>query len=215
MSIAGNPSLIVDVVANNAQLGTGLRAAEAQVMASASRMGTAVDAQMGKFGTQLAGTLTRGLSAMVAVQATDAAIRATTDAFRNNRDIPEAILESLQKTFSSIPIFGALQDALIPLGERLGESMAQSLLGVLQRELGLFRGIMFSDRGNEQLIKERQDELARLRARIDPGTVQSVGTAIGQFRFAVAGGPQDEQVEILRRIRSIMEELGQSVRPGN
>jgi hypothetical protein len=178
-------------------------------------MGSAVDAQMSKFGTQLAGGLARGLSAMVAIQAADAAIRATTDAFRNNRDIPDAILESLQKTFSSIPIFGALQDALIPLGEKLGESMARSAVDVMQREFGLFAGIMFGSRTREDDIRAEREELARLRAQIDPGNVQSIDTAIGQFRFAVAGGPQQEQLEILRRIRQLMESLGESVRPGN
>lgn len=215
MSIEGNPSLIVDVVANSATLGNGLRAAEAQVTASATRMGTAVDAQMSKFGTQLAGTLSRGLSAMVAVQAADAAIRAATDAFKNNRDIPDAILESLQKTFSSIPIFGALQDALIPLGEKLGESMARSAIDVMQREFGIFQGIMFGSRTREEDIRAEREELARLRAQVDPGSLQSINTAIGQFRFAVAGGPQQEQLEILRRIRQLMESLGESVRPGN
>lgn len=216
MSMAGgNPSLIIDTLVNNAQLGVGLRTAETQVMASATRMGTAVDAQMSKFGTQLAGSLAKGLSAMVAVQAADAAIRATTEAFRNNRDIPEAILESLQKTFSSLPIFGALQDALIPVGERLGESMARSAIEVMQSEFGLLRGITFGSRTREDDIRAEREELARLRAQIDPGTVQSINTAIGQFRFAVSGGPQQEQLEILRRIRQLMESLGESVRPGN
>lgn len=216
MSMAGgNPSLIIDTLVNSAGLGVGLRNAEAQVTASAARMGTAVDREMGKFGNQLVGGLARGMSAMVAIQATDAAIRAATDAFRNNRDIPDAILESLQKTFSSIPIFGALQDALIPLGEKLGESMARSAVEVMQREFGLLQGIMFGGRTREDDIRAEREELARLRAQVDPGTVQSVNTAIGQFRFAVSGGPQQEQLEILRRIRQLMESLGESVRPGN
>lgn len=216
MSMAGgNPSLIIDTLVNSAGLGVGLRNAEAQVTASATRMGTAVDAQMGKFGTQLAGGLARGLSAMMAIQAADAAIRATTDAFRNNRDIPDAILESLQKTFSSLPIFGALQDALIPLGEKLGESMARSAVGVMQREFGLFQGIVFGGRTRDDDIRAEREELARLRTQIDPGSVQAVDTAIGRFRFAMAGGPQEEQLEILRRIRQLMESLGESVRPGN
>jgi len=216
MSMAGgNPSLIIDTLVNNASLGVGLRNAEAQVTASAARMGTAVDREMGKFGNQLVGGLARGLSAMMAIQAADAAIRATTDAFRNNRDIPDAILEPLQKTFSSIPIFGALQDALIPLGEKLGESMARSAVEVMQREFGLLQGIMFGGRTREDDIRAEREELARLRAQVDPGTVQSVNTAIGQFRFAVSGGPQQEQLEILRRIRQLMESLGESVRPGN
>ena len=216
MSIGGNPSLIVDVLANNAQLGTGLRAAEAQVTASARRMGTAVDAQMGKFGTQLAGSLARGLSAMAAVQAADAAIRAATDAFRNNRDIPDAILESMQRTFSSIPIFGALQDALIPVGERLGTSMARSAIGVMQREFGMFAGISFSDRGNEPLIAERTAELERLRRQASMASVETVDTAIGRFRVATESDrTQQEQVEILRRIESIMEELGMQVKGVN
>lgn len=216
MSMAGgNPSLIIDTLVNSAGLGAGLRNAEAQVTASAARMGTAVDREMGKFGNQLVGGLARGLSAMVAIQAADAAIRAATDAFKNNRDIPDAILESLQKTFSSIPIFGALQDALIPLGEKLGESMARSAVEVMQREFGLLQGIMFGGRTREDDIRAEREELARLRAQVDPGTVQSVNTAIGQFRFAVSGGPQQEQLEILRRIRQLMESLGESVRPGN
>ena len=79
MSMAGgNPSLIIDTLVNNAQLGIGLKSAETQVAASAARMGTAVDQHLSKFGPQLAQSLTRGLSAMMAVQAADAAIRATT-----------------------------------------------------------------------------------------------------------------------------------------
>jgi hypothetical protein len=216
MSMAGNPSLIVDVLANNAQLGTGLRSAEAQVTASAGRMGKLVDAQMGKFSTQIVGTLSRGLSAMVAVQAADAAIRATTEAFRNNRDIPDAILESMQRTFSSVPIFGAIQDALIPLGERLGTSIAQSAVGVMQREFGMFAGMTFSDRGNEPLIAERTAELERLRRQASMASVETVDTAIGRFRVATdTDKAQQEQVEILRRIESIMQELGMQVKGAN
>jgi hypothetical protein len=171
---------------------------------------------MKQFGPQIIGGLTRGISGMFALQAADAAIRATSDAFRNSRDIPEAILESLQKTFSSVPVFGAIQDALIPLGERLGQSFADTVFNSMQQRFGMFQGIQRSTQGNEQLIAERRDELARLRQSLDLPRVESVNTAIGAFRFATSSTQTaEEQVEIMRRIESILDELGERVKVQN
>lgn len=233
MSIAGgNPSLIIDTLVNNAALGTGLRQAEAQVSQSTANMTMLLDRQMGKFSQQLASTLARGVSALVAVQAADAAIRATSDAFRNNRDIPEAILQSMQQVFSSVPIFGAIQDALIPLGEQIGTSVAEYMYEAVQDIFLGRESIVFSDRGNEELIANRREELARLRqeqARFELSAVETqigkiaksgiaeVETSLGTFRTGM-GAPQDasrdilteaqRQVQVLERIESIMREIG-------
>ena len=216
MSMGANPSLMVGVMADTSQLGSGLSQAEAQVRTSANRIGAIIDQRMKQFGPQIIGGLTRGISGMFALQAADAAIRATSDAFRNSRDIPEAILESLQKTFSSVPVFGAIQDALIPLGERLGQSFADTVFNSMQQRFGMFQGIQRSTQGNEQLIAERRDELARLRQSLDLPRVESVNTAIGAFRFATSSTQTaEEQVEIMRRIESILDELGERVKVQN
>ena len=168
------------------------------------------------------------------MQAADSAIRATVDAFRNNRDIPEAILQSMQQTFSSVPIFGAIQDALIPLGESIGTSVAQYMYEAAQEFFLGRASIVFSDRGNEELVASRREELARLRqeqaqfelsaveqqiAKVSRSGIAEVQTALGTFRTGM-GAPEDasrdilaeaqRQVQILERIKSILEEIGPS-----
>lgn len=216
MSMGANPSLMVGVMADTSALGSGLAQAEAQVRSSAARMGTIIDQRMNQFGPQIIGGLTRGLSAMFALQAADAAIRATSDAFRNDRDIPDAILEAMQKTFSSIPIFGAIQDALIPVGERIGQSFAESFVDTMQREFGFFQGLQRSNRGNEELIANRRSLLAQAQLNLDLPRVESVNTAIGTFKFQTESAQTaEEQLETLRQIRQYMEELGLNVSTRN
>jgi len=215
MTMAGaNPSLTVDVMANNAMLGSGLAQAEAQVRQSAGRMGSVVDQQMGKFGSQFAGIMARGLGAGMALQMTDASIRAIADAIRNNKDIPEAVLTALQKSFSSVPVFGAIQDELIPLSDMIVNYLFKDTFRSINARAGRTIYAM-SDMTNEQLIRERRAELSDLRARVDMPRVESVSTALGQFRFGVGAERTAEQIQILERIESILQELGEKVTTSN
>ena len=142
--------------------------------------------------------------------------------------------QSMQQTFSSIPFFGAIQDALIPLGERIGTAVAQYMYEAVQEVFVGRESIVVGEGGNEELIAKRREELARLRqeqaqfevsaveqqiAKVSRSGVAEIETAIGTFRTGM-GAPEDasrdilaeaqRQVQILERIKSILEEIGPS-----
>lgn len=115
MSMGGNPSLMVDVMANTAMLGTGLAQAEAQVRQSTDRIGREIDSRMGKFGQDITRKLTTAIGAGFAINALDQSIRAGIEALKSGSTLNEAgiaIGEGLEKSIRSLPVVGALGGAL-------------------------------------------------------------------------------------------------------
>jgi len=239
MSMAGmDASLRVGVYADTAQLGGSLAQAEAQVRQSASNMGSVIDRQMANFGKQFSTMLARGIGAGIVINATDSLIRGVSEALKNQRDIPNAILESLQSSFRSVPIGGALMDALLTAdaGQAFHDWLWNDIVSNVDRELakrGMVRTIQYGTMGNEQLIAERRAELERLQGMSEADKLQKqiseqarssmveVDTALGRFKTA-EGDPMQVSQDIMRhqsetldRIHSILRELGESARTGN
>lgn len=239
MSMAGgNAAMTLDFVVSTAQLGTGLAQAEAQVRQSASNIGSVIDRQMSNFGNQFASMLAKGIGAGIVLHAADSLIRGISDAFKNQRDIPNAILESLQSSFRSVPIGGAMMDALLTAdaGQAFHDWLWNDIVSNVDRELakrGMVRTIQYGTMGNEQLIAERRAELERLQGMSEADKLQKqiseqarssmveVDTALGRFKTA-EGDPMQVSQDIMRhqsetldRIHSILRELGESARAGN
>jgi hypothetical protein len=115
MSMGGNPSLMVDVMANTAMLGTGLAQAEAQVRQSTDRIGREIDSRMGKFGQDITRKLTTAIGAGFAINALDQSIRAGIEALKSGSTLNEAgiaVGEGLEKSIRSLPVVGAIGGAL-------------------------------------------------------------------------------------------------------
>jgi methionine aminopeptidase len=114
MSMAGNPSLMVDIMANNAMLGAGLAQAEAQVKQSADRMGREVDSRMTKLGAQITRRLASAIGAGFAINALDQTLRAGIEAVKAGgtfNDAGIAFGEQLEKSIRSLPVVGAIGGA--------------------------------------------------------------------------------------------------------
>jgi hypothetical protein len=109
MSMGGNPTLMVDVMANTAMLGTGLAQAEAQVRQSSSRMGAAMD---GGLGAGMNSMLRRFAMPAMYLQMGDRIARGIADGMGKNRDIIETIHRLSRDAVESIPIIGSFQKML-------------------------------------------------------------------------------------------------------
>jgi hypothetical protein len=115
MSMGANPSLMVDVMANTAMLGTGLAQAEAQVRQSTDRIGREIDSRMGKFGADITRKLTAAIGAGFAINALDQSIRAGIEAVKAGGTLNEAgiaVGEGLEKSIRSLPVVGAIGGAI-------------------------------------------------------------------------------------------------------
>jgi hypothetical protein len=118
MSMAGNPSLMVDIMANNAMLGAGLAQAEAQVKQSADRMGREVDSRMTKLGSQITRRLAGAIGAGFAINALDQTLRAGIETLKAGGTFNEAGIafgEQFEKSLRSMPVVGALGGAFADL----------------------------------------------------------------------------------------------------
>ena len=128
MSIAGgNPSLIIDTLVNTAQLGTGLRQAEAQVAQSASRMTQQVDKFGQAWGGASSAMMLRFAGPAFAVAMADKFARTFADAITKRAGIIAGAIEGIYEAGASVPLLGVFPEFArrnfpmeqgIPLGER-------------------------------------------------------------------------------------------------
>jgi hypothetical protein len=109
MSMGGNPTLMVDVMANTAMLGTGLAQAEAQVRQSSSRMGAAMD---GGLGAGMNSMLKRFAMPAMYLQIGDRIARSLAEGMGKNRDLFDTLTNLTRDAVEGIPIIGSFQKML-------------------------------------------------------------------------------------------------------
>lgn len=285
MSVAaGATALVVDILTNTSQLGTGLAQAEAQITTSANRMGKQMETAGGGMAEGILRSFVPKLTLALGVTVADKLTGALKDAMAKSTLAGDWIEQALMTGGSYIPVVGHVADILRPYGEEAGLSWSEAFWeGVTKytSERGGFGQILFrSDRfhegtefglmdwlgaqfqaifdpaymdrirpmqpfgvpknPNEDLIRERQFEFARLTAeqqilnqedvrsqwvqrRIQIGIGQ-VSTALGAFKSPF-GDPGEaskrvyeaamKQVVSLDRIKAILEEIGPNVNGRN
>lgn len=128
MSMAGgNPSLIIDTLVNTAQLGTGLRQAEAQVAQSTARMTQQVDTFGKAWGGATGAMMMRFAGPAVAIAMADKFARTFADTLEKRTGIIASAMESVVGAMASVPVVGVIPELArrnipmeqgIPLGER-------------------------------------------------------------------------------------------------
>jgi hypothetical protein len=129
MSMGGNPTLMVDVMANTAMLGTGLAQAEAQVRQTSSRMGAAMD---GGLGAGMNSMLRRFAMPAMFLQIGDRIARSIADGMGQNRDIFDTFAKLASNAVEGIPLAGAF-DRMIR--KRGGTQFGISIDELMVREL--------------------------------------------------------------------------------
>jgi len=133
--MGANPSLMVDVMANTAMLGTGLAQAEAQVKQSANRMGTVADQMSGNFGKGLQSMLFRFAGPAFAVGVADRFARTFIKELENNRPFQTQLTNIFVDTIESLPLIGAVGTALKSGGTIPGQGIGplQAIVNLLTR----------------------------------------------------------------------------------
>lgn len=112
MSMAGgNPSLIIDTLVNTAQLGTGLRQAEAQVAQSTMRMTQQTDRFAQKWGAGIEGAFMRFAGPAFAIQIGDQLARGIATGIERNQTLFRTLEDISYGITSSMPIVGPIYEA--------------------------------------------------------------------------------------------------------
>lgn len=249
MSMGANPSLMVDVMANTAMLGTGLAQAEAQVKQSANRMGSVVDQMSGNFGKGLQSMFLRFAGPAFAAQMADRFGRSFMEALSANRPFQTSLSNAFVNAIESIPLIGMIGSALKTGGTLKGQGIStfEAVVNFLTRgELpvpeqmggGVFKvgpgggfgpatdpvmqaaqlqarieRLQASLQTNQP--KTREELMSQELSRTMGGSLGSVSTAIGSFKFAQESADAqaelvraaNKQVDIMMRIQEEMAEL--------
>ena len=136
MSIAGgNPSLIIDTLVNTAQLGTGLRQAEAQVAQSTMRMTQQTDRFAQKWGAGIEGVFMRFAGPAFALQIGDQLARGIADGIQKNQNLYQVLEQLNFEIGKSLPIIGPLFAAQQRAGTSniFGVSAGEAIFNFLQK----------------------------------------------------------------------------------
>jgi hypothetical protein len=133
MSMGANPSLMVDVMANTAMLGTSLAQAEAQVRQSSTKMGQSVDGALGKGFTSM---ISRFAMPAMYLQIGDKIARSIADGMGQNRDIFDTLTRLTRDAVDGIPLAGAFQ--------RMLDKAEATRFGISAREI-MLRNYLFGE----------------------------------------------------------------------
>lgn len=136
MSTAGGgaAAVIVDIMANAANLGSTLQQAERQVQQSADKMGKTMDAAGGGIGGRLANAM-RGKGQVIAGAVQQFAQSMTDDLksqVETRGDLGDSLGKGLRESLKAIPHWSVqlgivLGEALTPVGERAGEALGKAM----------------------------------------------------------------------------------------
>lgn len=132
MSVAaGATALVVDILTNTSQLGTGLAQAEAQITTSANRMGKQMESAGGGMAEGILRSFVPKLTLALGVTAADRIVKSLKEGMQKRTLQGEWILESLQTGGSYIPVAGQVADMMRPYGEQAGRGFMESFFEAL------------------------------------------------------------------------------------